>query len=625
MAFPMKNCPNTGKCANLGHPLTTNPKTMRLRSTTPFLALLLAVLFLSAIHCKSDKTPQPQWKRTSNELIIRLASEPGGLNPVLGVTDQYATQVMRHMFLYLMAIDPQNGQLVPSLAKADPQIDPITEGPGAGGLRYTFEIREEAVWDDGTPVTGHDYVFGLKTVFNPKMPTQRIRPYLGMIRDVEVDAENPRKFSVLTNEKYILALEAVVGMIPLFPTHVYDPEGFMSEVPLTDFIDPERVKVIENDPRMQSFTDLFTSETYSRDSEVIGGCGAYKLESIGEDARITLVKKQDWWGDQLSAPPPSLEAYPEKLIYWPVRDQAAAVSLIKSEEIDVAVGIDSKDFVDLRELPGVTDNYQFFMPSTYSYYFIYVNTKNPKLSDKRVRQALAHLLNVEEIIETVFYGFGERANGPVLPMKDYFNSDLPMIPYSIDQAKILLSEAGWTDSNNDGTVDKVVNGERMELKLTYLISSGVSAQEKIAAIFKDAASQAGVELEIIAKEFKAKRAELNTRNYELASGALVASPVLDDFYQVWHTDSDRPDGTNRTSFGNAESDELIEAIRQTIDKEERDKMYKVFQKMVYDEQPMLFLLTPQSRIMIHKRFDAFAAPMRPGFFPHQYKLLEGSQ
>ncbi|MBK7406918.1 MAG: hypothetical protein IPJ40_01880 [Saprospirales bacterium] len=579
------------------------------------------MLLLSVTNCKSDKKPVTNWKRTSNELVIRLAAEPGGLNPVLSLTDQYATQVMRHLFLYLMTIDPQTGQLEPSLVIAAPKIDPITEGPWAGGLRYSFEIRPEAHWDNGTPITGNDYVFALKAALNPKVPAQRIRPYLGMIKDVEVNAANPKKFSVLTNETYILALEAVVSTIPLFPAYNYDPEGQMAEISLADLIDPAKANALESDPRVQAFADRFTSERYSRDPSSVLGSGAYLLESIGEDQRFTLVKKQDWWGEKISNPPSSLQAYPDKLIYWPVRDQAAAVSLVKSEELDIAVGIDSKDFVDLKTLPGVTDNYQFFTPATYAYYFIYVNTKNPKLSDKRVRQALAHLLNVEEIIETVFYGLGERVNGPVLPMKDYYNKDLPLIPYNVERAKILLSEAGWIDSNNNGTADNMVNGERIELKLTYLITN-VPAQEKIAAIFKDAATQAGIDLEIISKEFQAQRADLNTRNYELASGALIAPPVLDDFYQVWHTDSDTPDGTNRTSFGNAQSDELIERIRQTLDKKERDQLYKTFQKMVYEEQPMLFLLTPQSRILVHKRFDAFASPLNPGFFPNQYQLLE---
>ena len=594
---------------------------MRFRSIPFFPALLLVVLLLSITNCKSDKKSVTNWKRTSNEMVIRLAAEPGGLNPVLALTDQYATQVMRHLFLYLMTIDPQTGQLEPSLLKEAPQIDPITDGPWAGGLRYSFEIRPEATWDNGTPITGNDYVFALKAVLNPKVPAQRIRPYLGMIKDVEVDAANPKKFSVITNETYILALEAVVSTIPLFPAYNYDPEGQMAEIALVDLIDPEKVKSLENDPRLQAFADRFTSERYSRDPASIVGSGAYLLESVGEDQRFTLVKKQNWWGENISDPPSSLQAYPNKLIYWPVRDLAAAVSLVKSEEIDVAIGLDAKDFVDMKTLPGVTDNYQFFTPATYAYYFIYINTKNPKLSDNRVRQALAHLLNVEEIIETVFYGLGERVNGPVLPMKDYYNKDLPLIPYNIERAKILLSEAGWTDSDGNGTIDNMVNGERIEMKLTYLISN-VSAQEKIAAIFKDAASQAGIELEVLSKEFQAQRADLNTRNYELASGALIAPPVLDDFYQVWHTDSDTPDGTNRTSFGNAQSDELIEQIRQTIDKKERDQLYKTFQKMVYEEQPMLFLLTPQSRILIHQRFDAFASPLNPGFFPNQYPLVE---
>lgn len=596
---------------------------MRFPFFTPLSLLSMAVLLLALPQCKTEKKPSvnANWKRTSNEMLIRLASEPSGLNPILSITDQYASQIMRHLYLPLMTIDPESFQLEPCLIADEPGVVPIADGPWKGGLRYDFEIRKEAVWDNGTPVTGHDYVFALKTVFNPKVPAQRVRPYLELIKDVQVDAANPKKFSVFTQDAYILALESIGNSVPPMPAYLYDPEGTMANIQLADLLDPAKVAALENDPGLRAFADRFTSERYSRDTASVAGCGPYALESIGDDQRVTLVKKKNWWGEKISDPPSSLQAYPEKMIYWPVRDQASAMTLIKSEDMDIAITLDAKDFLDAKALPTVEEDYNFFTPATFAYYFIYVNTKAPKLSDKLVRKALAHLLNVEEIIETVFYGLGERVNGPVLPMKDYYNKELPLIPYNIESARILLSEAGWTDSNNNGTVDKMVNGERTEMKLTYLITN-VPAQEKIAAIFKDAASQAGIELEIISKEFQAQKADLNTRSYELASGALVTAPVLDDFYQIWHTDSDTPDGTNRTGFGNAQSDELIETIRQTIDKKERDRLYQTFQKMVYEEQPMLFMLTPQARVIIHKRFEAFSSPVNPGFFPNQYELVE---
>jgi peptide/nickel transport system substrate-binding protein len=579
--------------------------------------MLLLILVLLLAQCKSEPKIEQTWNRTGNELVMRLSAEPSGLNPILNITDPSATQVMRHIFMYLMVINPQSGQLEPSLLAGEPTVEPAD----GGGLRYQFEIRDEASWDDGSPVTANDFAFSLKSVFNPRLPTQRIRPYLELIREVAVDPANPKKFSVVTKETYILALEAIVSAIPVLPAYLYDPEGLMRDIPLASLLDPAEAKKLEGDARLQSFADRFTSERTARDPGSVLGCGAYSLESIAEDQRITLVKKKDWWGDKLKSPPSSLLAYPDKLVYWPVRDNAAAISLVKSEELDVAVGIDAKDFLDLKADQNAAGAYHFFTPPMLTYYFIYVNTKNPKLSDKRVRQALAHLLNVEEIIQTVFFGMGERLNGPVLPIKDFHNKDLSPIPYNIERAKILLSEAGWTDSNNNGTVDKVVNGVRTEMKLAYLISN-VPAQEKIALIFKDAASQAGIDLEVISKEFQAQRADLNARNYELASGALTAQPSLEDFYQVWHTDSDTPDGTNRTSFGNAQSDDLIETIRKTLDKTERDRLYRLFQAMVYEEQPMLFLLTPQSRILVHKRFDAFAASVPPGFFPNQYRLAD---
>ncbi|MBK9015520.1 MAG: hypothetical protein IPM82_16435 [Saprospiraceae bacterium] len=67
----------------------------------------------------------------------------------------------------------------------------------------------EATWDDGKPVTGSDYEFTLKALFNPKMPTQRFLGYVEFVRDIKVDESNPKQFTIFTNKKYFLNMEAI--------------------------------------------------------------------------------------------------------------------------------------------------------------------------------------------------------------------------------------------------------------------------------------------------------------------------------------------------------------------------------------------------------------------------------
>jgi peptide/nickel transport system substrate-binding protein len=95
---------------------------------------------------------------------------------------------------------------------------------------------------------------------------------------------------------------------------------------------------------------------------------------------------------------------------------------------------------------------------------------------------------------------------------------------------------------------------------------------------------------------------------------------LYDPYQSWHTDNDRPDGGNYTGFGNAESDRLIDAIRKEMNEDRRNELYREFQELLYDQQPGIFLFAPKDGLLVHKRFEAFSGPRRPGFFPALYQV-----
>jgi peptide/nickel transport system substrate-binding protein len=595
---------------------------------SPYLLFLfLSLPLLWNTGCKNEPAAQEEvpWTRTSNEVVVRLPAEPRGLNPVVTGTDQYSTQVYRgNIMLYLLGLDPKTQKFAPMLAKSQPEIKEISEGPLAGGASYTFEILEEATWDNGTPVTAEDYVFSIKAVLNPKVPAQRLRPYLEQIKDIQLYPDNPKKLTVLTDEPYILALEAMVGVVPVMPVYHYDPDGIMANFTVAQLAQADKLEVVKEDPRLQTFADQFAQEQYSRDPGQVVGCGPYRLEEWESGQRLVLAKKENWWGNELAEQYPLLQAEVDKITFRPIRDQASAAALLRSEEVDVAITLDAKDFTDLRDQPEVAAKYNFFTPANMAFYFLYLNTKDPMLEDPKVRRAIAHLVDVPEIIETVFYGLGERIIGPVHPSKDYYADALPPIDFDVEKAKLLLAEAGWTDSNNNGTIDKVVNGERTEMELTFLTTNN-TANESISLYLKEAAQKAGINLEIVAKEAKAQIADLRAREYQIASGALGAQPVLDDFYQIWHTSSDRPDGYNRTGFGNATSDQLIEDIRRTLDKQQRDEMYLALQKMIYEDQPMVFLMAPQNRIVIHKRFETEASVVSPGYFPGMFRLKGSNQ
>ncbi len=583
-----------------------------------FIALLLLLVFPS---CGPDQPAEGEsqavtFKNNDNIVRARLSAEPDRLNIMLS-TNVYARAINEQIFLYLLHFDPQTLELTPQLAKSRPEIREITEGEYAGGMAYTFELLDEARWDDGSPITAKDMEFTLKVLFNPKVNAAHLRAYLDYIAGLETYPDNPRKFTVLTSRKYILG-EAAVSNLPILPPQVYDPEGLMAPFTVEELAAPESAaRLAKEAPALQQFADAFNSPKFSREKGFIAGPGPYEFVKWETGQEIVLQRKENWWGGQLAEQYPLLQAHPEKLIFRIISDPAATVTALKDQQVDVASQINAKDFVGLRENELATGLYEFHTPASMVYYYVGLNNKDPKLRDKRVRRALAHLVNVPELIDNLFYGLAERTVGPFHPTKPYYHKGLEPIPFSPEKARALLAEAGWEDSNGNGIVDKEIEGERVEMEIEYKISTTDFA-ENSALLFKDNARKAGINVHIVALEFTVLINDSKQRNYEMYSAAWGQDPTLDDPKQLWHTESDTPDGSNRVSFSSAEADRIIEEIRVTLDEKKRQQLYKEFQEIIYEEQPYIFLFVPLERIAISKRFEAKTSARRPGFFVNNF-------
>ncbi|MCB0571574.1 MAG: ABC transporter substrate-binding protein [Phaeodactylibacter sp.] len=587
------------------------------------LSLLLLTALAAAIFttgCKPEASAEKtEFKHKDNTVYARLPADPDKLNPVLS-TSVYARAVNENMFQYLMSFDPQTLALTPQLVKSGPVVEELTEGPLAGGVAYTYEIREEAQWDNGTPVTAKDFEFTLKALFNPVVKAASIRAYLDFIGALSIDPANPKKFTVLANKKYILA-EPVIGNLAVLPEYVYDPNGLLRSFPLDELAQPARAEELaKQDKALTQFAEAFNAPQYSREKGFISGSGPYAFEGWETGQQIVLTRKKDWWGDKVPGSPPALAAFPEKLVFMIIPDQTATLTALKDQQIDVCGQIDAKDFIGLRDNESMKGLANLHTPSSLTYYFVGLNNKNPKLSDKRVRRALAHLVNVPDLIDNLFYGLGERIVGPFHPAKPYYNKGLQPIDFDPAKARELLASAGWEDTNNNGIVDKEIGGQKVELELEYLISNASNFARNQALLFEDDARKAGVKVNIVPQEFTVLIDNAKKRNYEMYAGAWAQDPIVDDPKQLWHTESDTPDGGNRVSFNNQEADELIEKIRITLDEKERNKLYLRFQEIIYEEQPYIFLMAPLERIAISKRFTAKASVRRPGFFVNEFLL-----
>lgn len=576
----------------------------------------LAVLLFSA--CRQEVAVS---EAQDFSVTARIPAEPDQLNPLI-TYQAYSRVVNEQLFQYLLQFNPETLELNPQLASGRAEIEEITEGLYAGGVAYTFEIRPEAKWDDGRDITAEDVAFSLKTLFHPEVTPSAIRSYFDSFKDLAIDPDNPKKFTVFSNQKYMLA-EAALGGIAVMPAHIYDESGVMQQFSLSEMSDGEKAtELLASNPALADFAADFTATERSHDPLLISGSGPYRLEEWQPGQLLRLIKKENWWGDQLTNPNPTLTAYPREMIFKIISDQATAVNALQANEIEVAAQVDSRAFVRLREDTAFTNRYNLFTPLAFQIYYLGFNNRIPKLGDPKVRKALAHALDVDNVIKNLFAGLAERIVSPFNPKQPYYHDELPMIDFNLEKSKALLAEAGWEDTNGNGTVDKVINKQLTELSLNFLTSTNSQFGRDLALFYQEALQSIGVELIIDAKEFNAVRDDFRRLNFEIFAGAWAQEPIPDDPKQIWHTDYAVPGGSNRMGFGNTESDRLIEEIRTTLDEDRRNQLMRQFQEMIYEQQPGIFLFAPQERIVIHNKFDAEATALRPGFFLNDFQLKD---
>lgn len=567
---------------------------------------LVSVLIISS--CSSGYQPQ------NNTVTIHELSDAEMLNPV-NYSDASAGYIVTNMFQTLLGVDFKTLELVPILAASRPQIEKTPDGL----MLITYQIRPEAKWDNGSPITAKDIEFSLKVMKNPKVNNHRSKPYYEFINDIKLYDEDPKKFTYICNEVYILS-ESSSGGYPILPEYFYDPKGLMKKFTIKQ-LNEDAAKLVD-DKDINEFANDFNSEKRAREKEHINGSGPYQLTEWTTGQRIVLERKKNWWGDNLTKENCFFEAFPDKIIYQTVNDQTSAIVSLKAGNLDVMYSIKAKDFVELPNSDKFKENFNAHTPMQLAYTYLGLNMKNPKLSDKRVRQALAHLVDVDKMIKTVNYDLAQRVVGPIHPSKkkDY-NSDIVPYDYNIEKAKQLLSDAGWKDSNGNGTIDKMIDGKVTEFTLNFDVNSGNDVRKQVALMFQEEARKVGIEVSVIQQDWAVYLDNQKKHNFEMFFGSWISPPTPNDFKQIFHSESALNEGSNFVSFGNAQSDSLIDAIRKELDENKRGELYKQFQVVLHEEVPYIFLYAPLERIAIHKRFtNAEPSTARPGFWEAGFKL-----
>ena len=573
-------------------------------------SLLLLLLFLGA--CTGSN------KVEDFSVVIWELDEPQGFNPITA-TDATSLYPMPYLFQKLLTLDYDSYKLVPILAAERPQIDTMSGSPA---MKLTYNLRPEATWPNGSDITAQDVIFSYKVIVCPSVNNEGLRHYLDNVDSITVDPTDPKRFTVYCHD-YSNRVEYETGYETwIIPQYHYDS---LNQLGSYSFHQLKTDTSLAQNAAIKSFAQQFNDVSMGREPEKIVGSGPYEITSWTTGQDVVMQRKEDWWGNKVEADDnEQLEAYPSQLIIKIISDQTAAVTALKAGEIDVMRSIPAKTFEeDLMSNERVKQQYNLITNPSFYYSVFVINTQSPLLSDVKTRKALAHLVNYDRIINDLFYGYATRISSPIpASFEGLHNDTLKPYDFNLETAKNLLKQAGWEDTDRDGILEKTINGKEREFRITFLVNSGSVERENVVLVFQETLAQAGIKLDIEKTEWGNYLERAINHDFEMMYMVWASEPTIEDFAQQWHTRSAQG-GYNLTSFGTAETDQLIEQMNRTLDEKERAHLTRLFQEILHHEVPYIFLWRPNDRLAISKRFtNTHVSALRPGYWAPGFQLAE---
>jgi peptide/nickel transport system substrate-binding protein len=509
--------------------------------------------------------------RPGGRLVIALRDEPKTLNP-LTAADGPSREVIAEMQADLIHINRATQLTEPALAKSW-KISP-------DGLRYTLTLRKGLRFSDGHPLDADDVLFTFRVNLDEKVHSAQ--------RDLLTVGGQPVTVRKIDAQTLVFQLAKPDGVeerlfdgIAILPRHLLEKPY--------------------DEGKLDQLWSLSTS------TNEWAGLGPFRLKEYVPGQKLVLERNPYYWKTDTKG---NRLPYLDELDFVFVPSADAQVLRFQSGETDLITRLSSENFSVLsREKrgytmadtgPGLEFNFLFFNLND-------LGDKTPSdlarrqkwFRDVKFRQAISAAIDRQAIVRLVYQGRAAALWGPVTPGDHrWVDAAIPHPPRSLDRARALLKEAGFSWSSAASGDSTLLDSDGKPVEFTILTSSSNADRTKMAELIQDDLKQVGMQVQVVPLEFRSLIDRLlQTKQYDVCVLGLASfdtDPNSD--LNVWLSSGGthlwNPSQSHPATAWEAEIDHLMEQQLSTPGYAQRKKLYDRVQEILAENQPMIFLASP---------------------------------
>jgi peptide/nickel transport system substrate-binding protein len=473
-------------------------------------------------------------------------AEPSCLDPHVG--GNYPQALIATQYLESLVSLDESGEVIPWLA---------TEWQESNdGLSWEFTLREDVTFTDGTPFDAEAVAANIAHVQDPA--TASSTGYLALAK-----IEN-----VVAVDDHVVRLELTT------------PDSALLESLSQIWVAMESPKALERSQEENCAAPV--------------GTGPFVVDEWERQDSVTLVRNDDY-----TSPPADAEGtglpYLESIVWRFIPDSASRYAALQSGEVQV-IDNAQPDTIQSADASGTIKELDAPRPGASNR--IELNSGKAPFDDERVREAFIRSVNVDDGIDSLFFGTAERSYSPLSGVEPLGLSEPDLFTVDTDAAATLLDEAGWAERDADGY--RVKDGERLTLDFPVSTNQSIPAEQSLFEQIQADAKAAGFEVRLHPLDLSSWYGALAENDYNLVSAPYtkVGPDVLRILY---HSASIEPAPSgyfaNLAQVDDPALDDLLTRASATSNPDDRKSLYEQAQRIILEGYYILPLYDQQNHFL----------------------------